>query len=868
MVKLYFIALLLCALACPAPAALPQFNSPAGTAAQDSTGVVWTMPPDNSTGVISRWQAGTGAQGGKWVMQAVPGAAGFLLEGVTRADNGLVYGVWEKQQWQAPFQCLVTVHHGSSRVLAQFEGKVVRDGGNQNLSLMYAGANGSLWIVGHHLTLWHITPDGSVQSFPLSPVQYFHGWVSGDFQSESLTSLVDGAGRSWFWQYPIIPDAKQNGLRGVLIWDGKMLDYHPTLAGVPDRSFSAMTPLDANHLWLAEDGDDFVGRQTIHGGLYRVDTRTLSAVPETPPEPGAFQNITQIFQANGDWYVVENPAVIAPAVLWRRHAGVWRKVLSSPQTLGVDDQSGAQYSWLAEPSGTWLGVGGGAWWLPRSSQPPLWVNWRRGLPVQNVTSLFRLPDGLVLTADSRDAGEMPPTPQPARPLPPGITTGGMGAPEHLGPLVADPRRHLWGMQSSDVQKPSLAEWDGRRWRVHPPPPGTTGITNIYACDTRGRLWLTTYEWNPPAQPNPINGYAIYDPAQDTWTNYAAQQDALAASASLPDMAFLPRRDLYPSAVFSGDGRVAYVSGSTEVSLYDGKLWHQWQSKNIISPSYGGNSPSHLRFNEQGHLEVTLDIQIREWTSEGGWQQAGVQNPVPYQNPVPSGGPRGLWNIPSVDDTGAKWFVWQGAVYTAAFGLWAKQNELSAPGSPFRLGYGIGDVLRDPVGHLFFVSNPTGQYDYVVWSPPPVPAPALSVVPVSDDSMTVRFGKKLAGPHWILWRLNGGAWSAPTTERVLTLSALARGDYRLEAETLDLRLQTSTPAAAVWSVQVSPETQIAGWVRTLLSGSDAAREAAAAGLVKQPAAALPALQAARPGASEAGRWWIDAAVQQIQSPPPN
>ena len=94
---------------------------------------------------------------------------------------------------------------------------------------------------------------------------------------------------------------------------------------------------------------------------------------------------------------------------------------------------------------------------------------------------------------------------------------------------------------------------------------------------------------------------------------------------------------------------------------------------------------------------------------------------------------------------------------------------------------------------------------------------------------------------------------------IRLTALPRGDYHLEVEALDRRLQPSSPAVAVFSTRVAPGAQVARWVGALLRGTDAEREAAVAGLVKQPDAAL---RAARPGASEAGRWWLDATIQQI------
>jgi len=851
MVKWFQIALLLCSLALPARA-IPQYDSPESTAAQDGTGTVWKVPAEgNSEGMLDCWQAGG------WAAQAVPGMTGFRPLALTRGGDGFVDVLWQKQsQWGATTTpCLVTVQRGvGSRILARFAGPVVRDSGFPTTAAIYADTAGAVWVAGFQPLFWHIMPDGSVQTFPLKPDQNFTSPFpnTAAFSSPSLHSLIDGVGRRWFWQGQTRPGFPPSGLRGVLIWDGKALGYHPTLPGVPDHPFSVIAPLDAGHVWLATGNNYRRWPRTPQVALYRVDTRTLTAVPEAPPVPGAFQNITQIFAANGDWYAAE--WYNRSPVLWRRRDGVWRKIISRREAPGGYYRPDDQHPWLAEPSGVWLGVSGGAWWLPQGDKPPLWVNWRRGVAALNISSLFPLPDGRIFAGGEQGAAEMPPTPQPVRPLPPGLVAGGLDAPAYLGPILGDPRRHLWGARTFFTPTPSLDEWDGKRWCVHLPPPGITGLADPYACDALGRIWF--------------GDRLVYNPAQDAWTNYATRQDALAAAAALPGMALLPLlRNTFQPPVFSGDGRVAYISDNTKISYYDGKAWRQWEAQDIVPGYSSGSLQEPPRFNPGGHLEVILynqgNSQIWEWIPESGWRQAGEQKPVTYENPVPPGGPRRLfWDIPAVDDEGRKWFVWNDAVYTAAYGLWVKQTQLSGPSSPFRYGYSIENVLRDPAGRLFFESRPAGRYDLVVWSPPPVPAPKLVVVPISEDAVRVRFGAKLAGPHWFLWRLSGGVWSAPTTEDTLTLTALARGNYRLEVEALDRHLQASPPAAAVFRIAVALETQIARWVRGLLSGTDDEREAAVAGLIKQPGTALTAIQAARPGASESGRWWLDAARQQI------
>lgn len=101
---------------------------------------------------------------------------------------------------------------------------------------------------------------------------------------------------------------------------------------------------------------------------------------------------------------------------------------------------------------------------------------------------------------------------------------------------------------------------------------------------------------------------------------------------------------------------------------------------------------------------------------------------------------------------------------------------------------------------------------------------------------------------------------------MTLSDLARGDYRVEAQTVGALLQLSArPSSAAFTTRAATPAQVARWVQTLLAGSDDGREAAAAGLSRQTDLALPALRAARAGASAEGLWWLGAVIQQIAPP---
>jgi len=69
--------------------------------------------------------------------------------------------------------------------------------------------------------------------------------------------------------------------------------------------------------------------------------------------------------------------------------------------------------------------------------------------------------------------------------------------------------------------------------------------------------------------------------------------------------------------------------------------------------------------------------------------------------------------------------------------------------------------------------------------------------------------------------------------------------------------------ARFEVKVEPAQQVESLIARLGDPDFAQRKAAIEALARQPAAALPALKEARPKADDSTRWWIDAAIQQIE-----
>ena len=905
--RLLAFLLLLCSLSRVSGAVPPPGTAPIPrltAAAQDGTGTVWALPDDNNgydqsqSGKIYRWQTGKQTVG-NWVEQSIPDAAGFHPAALTQGDDGSVYALWQKrdpgwypgQAQAAPAPCLITVHWGiRSRVQSRFTTALPVPGPFAGPLKLYVGRGGDAWVVGDAPTLLHMNPDGTVRNFPVTPDQVFGRKFSYGFPSQAFSSSLDPLGRRWFWQ------TSQNfwmpgSLRGFLIWDGKTLAYHPTLPGLPDTVCTLIAPHGGRFLWAAQIPGPFSASQSSTG-FYKIDTRTLTAAPQAlPPAPvptpipvltskAARQavprtSIGRIFWLQGDLCVIQISYSGGFHVeLWRRQGASWRK---EPDTLAQilynygNQANPTPDAVLDTPQGTWLAVNGaGLDWLPASAKDVdtavVRVNWRRGLAAGQVRDLFRLTNGQIMPFPYYGSAILPSTPPPLLPPRPGITIGTLGQPSDMGDMLADQHRHLWGFLFRWSGQQVLEEWDGRQWHAYliPKIKSTLPTASLYACDTQGRIWTTIQLWNPPAQS--VDGRLVYDPAHDSWTEYDTVPEALAAAAAEPGMAFIPTRNTSNVPIFSGDGRVAYIENQ-EVFLYDGKQWRQWKVKDI-QPSYPySNSPDHPQFKPNGALEVALDTHLYDWTPESGWQPNGIAPPVsPPPTTLPPGGPADYYGPLIPDNAGGGWISFGGDVYLTRYGLWRKVAALSGRGSPFYDGRTLQNVLQGPDGRYFFETTPGGFYEYVVWSPPAVllPAPRIQVATLSADAVRLRFQAAQSGPHELQWRLNGGAWSAPLTGGgPVMLTALRPGTYRVEAQAVNSLLQASpAPSVAVFTVQPPTAAQIAAWVQALLSGSDDAREAAVTGLVKLPAAALPALHAARPGASESGQWWIDAAIQQI------
>ena len=281
------------------------------------------------------------------------------------------------------------------------------------------------------------------------------------------------------------------------------------------------------------------------------------------------------------------------------------------------------------------------------------------------------------------------------------------------------------------------------------------------------------------------------------------------------------------------------------------------------------------FDRAGNVAVNIGGKTWEFTETKGWHMTDFepglgtdQERQARHSPAPPAG-CDIANPESIaqDRLGIYWLTYRGQLYRAIPGLCRPQFSPQEH-QPFIDSREVRKVLIDLQGNAFletyfhFNSN-LGEY-VIVKARPPVPKTIVHATVTPSGAVEVRFSTPSPGKLWFTCRVDGGPWAAPTDKPEAKLEWLSNGKHRIEAEAIDERLQIDpTPAAAEVEIQVDPREQISALIKQLHDSDYAVRNAAVAALAHQPNLALPLLRAAREKADTDQRWWIDAAIQQIE-----
>ena len=217
------------------------------------------------------------------------------------------------------------------------------------------------------------------------------------------------------------------------------------------------------------------------------------------------------------------------------------------------------------------------------------------------------------------------------------------------------------------------------------------------------------------------------------------------------------------------------------------------------------------------------------------------------------------SVVDADDT--IWFTYQRRLYRQRGKLRAPVFAEKEPNA-FADGRSLRDVTLDNHGNAFVYTDHREEC-VLVRSKPPFAKTKIDLA-VQQDEARIRLRSDSSGKHWFEWRLDGSPWGEPAESGEVLLEALANGPHRLVARTLDERLQCEpVPAVATFTVKVDVQAQVQSALRELASEDYAHREHAVKILVRRRENALPLLKSRRTSAGDAEKWWIDAAIQEIE-----
>lgn len=877
-------------MSCVARAAPALFDDTKVSAAeQDASGQVWAIA-DITDHPLLRWD------GTHWQAMKLDFAGAAEPLALGRSNKGEVLCLWKKNASQAEGEYFVSAHLGAG---GEVKGKFSARLQYGRVRLMGDRA-GNVWISGSGKDIYRIAPDGvGALAYSIAPEQYheFGRPKAGEYaQYHEVLAVEDGQGKVWFWSQTPSAQTGPAKLRGVLIFDGKTFAHHATLDGLPDKPISCLTAKDATHLWAT----------VVEDGLYEIETTTLQATRIATPPEADFHYVQQIFSTRdseaffitsaANSFTLQPDGAWRSGAVWRWRDGQWRQLLNGVDEIGGDYLALGR-AFLPTPQGLLLlgAFGNSAWLIPDDENTkPRALDWRSGFDLANTNRFFQLEGGRVLAVGADDGSMVYNLQTAGKAKPSGRILQTL---KTQFDIFADARGHIWTAQNgSDT---FLSEWDGARWIYHRLPLGqSAGAIGNMGADSRGRIWV----WLLTKPNSPV---WILEPDFNEWQSMPSYLDALAVAVR-DDRHFWLREARFVPA-FSGDGKVVLRDGEGALQFFDGRSWVTWPRKEITGkPNSTDGEPF---FNDQGEPSINVENRIWSWGKETGWRV--TQTPgTSWQNRRDAGrkifqslapeelkaGESGNQTTLACDRYGAWWFASRHALFKGRQDLSTPASRIFRPeeNHPFYNHSLVAEVLIDPKGNAWVRQTYFGRPMCVVIAPAaPLPDTHL-IVKTTGDAATLEFSatefSSTPAARRFLWRLknitpnfrtawngnrrdaglesdgaDGGAWSTLRDGNQMQLELLPSGKYALEAAALDADGQADpTPARVEFEIHADANAQFARLIGALSDRDFAAREAAVAALAKRGVLALPPLRAAREKADADARWWIDAAIQQLEA----
>jgi len=796
-------------------------------AQKDAKGIIWAIPK-NQRGCLFRFD------GRNWSREAAPfpESSRAIANEVFLLSDGTVACFWG---WDT-CEFAVTHHRGAeSRLLAKGHNPLFTP------ALPYPPLEDSqkgLWFTGYSPEIVYVKADGQVKNYTIQPEYLIN-------PSKPLHNPVhateDGRGRIWIWsRYRSHSGAR---IRGALLIDGEEISHINPASEIPEPFFYGIIRKDASHLWLVME----------EVGMFETDINTLESKKLPTPEPEGFHYPQTIFSSGSDLYYM-GPLPDNRHTLWRYRDGKWVVVLNAVDERGSLPE---ERTWTRTSQGIILcSYGAPPWYIPDNGTP-VRLNWRYRFPLAEATCMYQLPDNSFFALSRR--GEVfhgslliPPPPEPA-----------LRVQDYniLGDCILDSDGDAWTILSEKDK--ALSHWNGKQWSSYPLPQEFRARP-ILAVDSQRRVWAfpSVFSMNPST--------AFFDSKSEKWIVFPTIENAFESVKT--DLPQFPQG--HPWGLFcalSGDHQRIAFRWVNKIVYYDGTQWHSWKDREITGKSCYLGAPF---FDKEERLCVGIYADVWKLDAQCQWQLAKEEKAPPEYRESRSNPPEECPAVSSDDDSGAYdnkgayWAIRGQQLYKCLMGNCVKLFADREP-HPFIDGRKIRKVWMDRSRNTLFLTeaqNDSGSRSLVripTKNLPPQPGLHISVIPTEEAVAKIKLRTQSEAKLLFRWQLDAGPWQW-TEKREITTPSLLNGPHAITVEAFNEELESiPKPVIAQFEIKKFTVQQIKAFITRLDDRDFEKRKAAIKALSRQPDDALPALKTARPTANDDQRWWIDAAIQQIE-----
>ncbi|WP_395735471.1 hypothetical protein [Prosthecobacter sp.] len=683
-----------------------------------------------------------------------------------------------------------------------------------------------------------------------------------------VQAVQDARGSVWLWCPAMRSVDWMWRLRGMGRLANKQLRLQQFPGASPEQPISVLAPWKDGHLAIAVAGTGWFD--------FDDEKHHVTSFQGTGDE---MKYVERIFSAGSGWHFITTPRPTETTVEGsmafngqmvfseqrfydplKRTSALFSLHDSTLELRTWKLDAEPEFGWTDRPviqarDGFWTCAGTCLAFVPYDPKLPLRrVDWRHGLDVSEPRELAQSGDSELAVLDRRTGkvhllslNQLPVEPAALR----------VDRLETLSLLLEDSQGRIWGRLADGA----FQCWEDGRWQTLKVPEALSTMNDhAFVADSHDQGWLV---------PMHQGAAAVCDFATREWSVFESLQAALTAKMHPGDA--LKLRDfpsLAPISSTETPCQIAFMRKAGSLHHFDGHRWRDWTLADVAGPD--ARFTSSLSF---AGPQLSVAISGRRWklVPEGRWQSTEDEPEVEdniyrYQEiSPPSDCPVLKITSTAYDRYGVCWLT------DKAGGFWKSIPGCTVPmlqpgeSIPALAGMHLYDVRSDLNGNAFLRLRFgwQGGLHLAVRSRLPLPETVAALTKVQADTAHLTFG---AGA-WHTWRIDGGAWSLATDQKERAIIGLLPGPHEFEVLAYNADL---TPAKASVKLKVTIEAAAIAETNALiqkLGGDDLdASESAARRLRSQGSSILPALRIARETASDSTRWWLDAVIQHIESPP--